>query len=69
MTQISPRRQQDMSIHFARLHHARDIAQLRRCAVETTCAIGLVILAAAAGYLAHDSETCAQAVAWVVSGD
>ena len=54
MTQISPRHTREMADNFARLHHARDIAQLRRCAVEITCAIGLVILAAAAGYLAHD---------------
>lgn len=54
MTQISPRHRRDMAIHFARLHRARDMAQMRRCIVEMACAIGLVILAAAAGYLAHD---------------
>jgi hypothetical protein len=65
MTQISPRHTREMADNFARLHRARDMAELRRCAVEITCAIGLVILTAAAGYLAHDQGSftpCAPAI-------
>jgi hypothetical protein len=69
MTQISPRHRRDMAIHFARLHRTRDMDQMRRSIVEMTCAVGLVILAASAGYLAHAPETCAEAVAWVVNED
>lgn len=62
MTQISPRHARDLSDHFARLHRRETIAGLRRSGVEILCAIGLVILAAAAGWLAATPITCAMPV-------
>jgi hypothetical protein len=61
---ISPRHAQDMADCFARLHHRQALRRLRAHIVQTACALGLVLLAAAAGYLAHDQAACS-AVMWV----
>ncbi len=54
MTQISPRHAQDMADHYARMHRAEDLATAQRAIAAGLCALGLVILAAAAGYLTRD---------------
>ena len=66
MTHISPRHARDLADRFARMHRAEDIRQIRHTIVELAFAMGLVILAAFAGYMAH-GPTCASAAAqWTV---
>lgn len=66
MTHISPRVTQDLSDRHARAHRRELMATLRRNIIEASCAIGLVILAAGAGYLAHSPQTCADFTAQVL---
>ena len=61
MTHISPRHDREMADRFARMHRRDDMRQMRRAAVEMACAIGLVMLAAFAGYMAH-APICAAPV-------
>ena len=66
MTQISPRHRDDIATLHAAAHHRAAMQALRGQIIEVTCAVGLVILAAAAGYLMHIPTTCAPAPAFTI---
>lgn len=62
MTQISPRVAQDAATHWARAHRREEMAHIRATIVEGVCMLGLVIMAAFAGYLAHQPDLCPSVV-------
>lgn len=67
MTHISPRHTQDLSDRHARAHHRETMRALRSQIIEVSCAMGLVILAASAGYLAAQPDLCADLPAQIIA--
>lgn len=61
MTRASPLHAADQATHFARMHRAQSLRQWRDTITLTACTIGLLMLAATTGYLAHPETTCAPA--------